>query len=313
VTLTPAGLGVELPKIPFRRDVKFPHGVVERIPTCNATPLRRIVAPNENMFSFRGTGTYIVGEGEVAIVDPGPLIDSHVDAILNALKGEAVTHILITHTHSDHSPAAAPIRLATGAKTYGFGPHGSLRHDGVAVEEGGDMDFRPDVTLRDGAAIAGRDWTFEAIHTPGHTSNHLCFSLREENILFPGDHVMGWSTTVVAPPDGDMTAYMTSLEKLTQRTEERYYPTHGEAIENPQSFVRLLIEHRKARDGQILECLRRGVKLIPEMVAVIYRDVDRKLHAAAALSVLAHLQAMVRDGRALSDGPVAIRSKFSAL
>jgi glyoxylase-like metal-dependent hydrolase (beta-lactamase superfamily II) len=299
MTLGPADLGVVLPKIPFNRDVKFVHGQCDRL-----SPLiRRVVAPNENAFSFRGTGTYIIGQGDVAVIDPGPLIDSHVQAILDAVKGERVTHIFVTHTHNDHSPAAAPLKVATGAPTFAYGPHGSGHDDdGPKIEEGGDMDFRPDVTLRDGDLIAGKGWTFETVHTPGHTSNHLCFAFRDEKAFFPGDHVMGWSTTVIGPPDGDMAAYFASLETLLLRDDVRYYPTHGAPIDNPQAFVRLLIDHRLAREAQILAAIRLGLHTIPAMVAVIYAEVDKRLHAAAGLSVKAHLNKLVQDGSVYGDG-----------
>jgi glyoxylase-like metal-dependent hydrolase (beta-lactamase superfamily II) len=298
--LTLADIGVALPAIPFDKSVKFVHGQCDRL-----SPLiRRVVAPNENAFSFRGTGTYIVGTGEVAVIDPGPLIDGHIQAILDAVKGERVTHILVTHTHNDHSPAAAPLKAATGARTYAFGPHGSgHRDDGVQVEEGGDLDFVPDIVLRDGDVLTGRGWTFEAMHTPGHTSNHLCFGLKEEAAFFPGDHVMGWSTTVIAPPDGDMSAYFASLRKLLNRADARYYPTHGAPIERPQEFVRMLIDHRLAREAQILSAIQLGLRVIPEMVAVIYAEVDKRLHPAAGLSVKAHLNKLVQDGAVvLADG-----------
>lgn len=288
-----ADLGIVLPAIPFNKTVKFVHGQCDRL-----SPLiRRVVAPNENAFSFRGTGSYIVGNGNVAVIDPGPLIDSHVRAILDAVKGERVTHILVTHTHNDHSPAAAPLKAATGAPTYAYGPHGAGHdEDGPKIEEGGDMDFRPDVVLRDGDVISEPGWTFEAVHTPGHTSNHLCFALREERAFFPGDHVMGWSTTVIGPPDGDMTAYFASLEKLLPRDDVRYYPTHGAPIDDPQDFVRKLIDHRKAREAQVIAAIRLGLRTIPEMVAVIYAEVDKRLHPAAGLSVKAHLNKLSQDG-----------------
>ena len=191
------------------------------------TPLiRRVVARNPSPFTFKGTGTYIVGHGKVAVIDPGPDISAHVEALLAALRGETVTHILVTHTHLDHSPAAAAIKQATGAKTYGFGPHGSGRDEdrtgvGGVTEEGGDRDFVPDVVMRDGDAVAGPGWRLAAVHTPGHTSNHLCFALPQERTLFSGDHVMGWSTSVIAPPDGDMAAYMRSLDKLLSARRRR--------------------------------------------------------------------------------------------
>lgn len=302
-----ADLKVELPKLPVDRTYESAYGKVVEI-----SPLiRRVCAENPNAFTFKGTGTYIVGRRRVAVIDPGPLLDAHVEALTAALAGETVTHILITHTHNDHSPAAAPLKAATGAKTYGFGPHGAgKRHEGVDVEEGGDMAFRPDVAVHDGDTIKGDGWTFDCLATPGHTSNHICFALREEKALFSGDHVMGWSTTVIAPPDGDMAQYFASLEKLTRRDDAVFYPTHGNPIRHPQTFVRTLIEHRHARERQIEACLKQGVTRIPDMVAVIYSEIDKKLHPAAAMSVLAHLQHMVATGRAATDGAPGAKSEY---
>ena len=210
--------------LPYVRELDFSYGAVAQV-----SPLiRRVIAHNPSVFTFHGTGTYIVGHGKVAIIDAGPDLAQHVDAVLAAVRGETVTHLIVTHTHIDHSPATRHIKAATGAETYGFGPHGG--GEGPAVEEGADRDFVPDHRLADGAVVAGDGWTLEAVHTPGHTSNHLCFALAEERALFSGDHVMGWSTTVVSPPDGDMGAYMVSLEKLKGRDEETYWPTHGPPI-----------------------------------------------------------------------------------
>ena len=235
------------PDIPFVRDLEVTYGRVERI-----SPLiRRVVARNPSPFTYTGTGTYIVGHGEVAVIDPGPLQDDHVAALLAALAGERVSHILVTHTHSDHSPAATPLKDATGAPTYGFGPHGSGRPDpDVRVEEYGDRAFRPDHQLRDGAAIMGEGWRLEALHTPGHTSNHLCFALAQERALFSGDHVMGWSTSVISPPDGDMQAYMRSLKRLLERDDAIYRPTHGPPITEPRRHVEALIAHREKREAE---------------------------------------------------------------
>lgn len=298
---------MSLPSLPTDRSYDPAYGKVVEI-----SPLiRRVLARNPNAFTFHGTGTYIVGRGKVAVIDPGPLVDEHVAALKAAVAGETVTHILITHTHNDHSPAAAPLKAATGAKTYGFGPHGAgKKSEGVDVEEGGDMAFRPDVTVKDGDVIAGQGWTADSVYTPGHTSNHMCFALREEKALFSGDHVMGWSTTVIAPPDGDMAQYLASLEKLTRRDDAIYYPTHGNPIAKPQTFVPKLIEHRRARERQIEACLKNGIARIPDMVAVIYSEVDRKLHAAAAMSVLAHLQHMVATNRAATDGTPGAASRY---
>jgi glyoxylase-like metal-dependent hydrolase (beta-lactamase superfamily II) len=249
---------------------------------------------------------YIVGANEqardVAVIDPGPLVPEHLDALKAALAGKQVTHILITHTHADHSPAAKPLKEWTGAPTYGFGPHGSGRDEGgVKMEEGGDRDFVPDVAVRDGDVIQGHGFTFECVFTPGHTSNHMCYGLREEKALFTGDHVMGWSTTVVAPPDGDMAAYMASLRKLLARDDRILYPTHGGPIRDPKPFLQAYIDHRLQREAQILDCLRDGISIIPDMVVRMYADVDKRLHPAAARSVLAHLIHLEAEGRVCRD------------
>src|SRR5271169_532465 len=233
--------------------------------------IRRTVSRNPSPFAFRGTGTYFLGHGEVAVIDPGPDLAEHVEALLAGLEGEQVKHILITHTHRDHSPAARALQAATGAPTYGFGPHAGGKRGDPAVEEGGDWDFVPDTTLGDGDRIAGKGWVFEAVHTPGHTSNHLCFALPDSGILFSGDHVMGWSTSVIAPPDGDMSAYLASLAKLLGRRQDKvYWPTHGPAIEEPMRHVRAFIAHRRAREAGILGCLSAGLGQIDAIVDRLY-------------------------------------------
>src|SRR5436305_11660460 len=262
----------------------------------------RLLARNPSAFTLKGTGVYMVGANEnardIAVIDPGPLIPEHLDALKAGIAGRRVTHILITHTHSDHSPAAAPLKEWTGAKTYGFGPHGSGKDDsGVRIEEGGDRDFVPDVAVRDGDVIAGNGFTFDCVYTPGHTSNHMCYALREEKVLFTGDHVMGWSTTVVAPPDGDMAQYMESLRKLLARDDEILYPTHGAPVRDPKPFLQAYLDHRLEREAQILACLRAGISTIPEIVARLYADLDQRLHSAAARSVLAHLIQLETEGR----------------
>ena len=274
--------------------------------------VRRVLARNPSPFTFEGTGTYLVGARALAVIDPGPDDPAHLEAILAAAGDAPITHILVTHTHSDHSPLAAPLKAKTGAKTYGFGPHGSHRSESVAVkiQESGDMDFAPDVAVRDGDLIEGDGFAFECVFTPGHTSNHMCFALKEEEAFFPGDHVMGWSTTVVGAPDGDMRAYMRSLEKLTHRADRIYYPTHGAPIggphdamaRDPQAYIRTLHAHRRDREDQILACIGAGTETIPAMVALMYKDVDRRLHPAAAMSVFSHLVAMTEDGRVVTDG-----------
>ena len=285
--------------IPFKRDVEFEYGQVDRV----SPQIRRVIARNPSAFTLHGTGTYIVGQGKVAVIDPGPDDAEHVKALLAALDGEEVSHIVVTHTHRDHSPAARPLQQATGAPIWGCGPHGSGRGPaGDHVEEGADRDYAPDVQMADGDVLEGEGWTLTAVYTPGHTSNHTCFHLAEENVLFSGDHVMGWSTTVVSPPDGDMHRYMRSLAKLLDRGDQRYWPTHGPAIEQPQDFVRALIAHREDRERQIADCLASGPKSIPAMVEVMYADVPQHLHSAAGRSVLAHLIHMIDNDRVRTDG-----------
>jgi glyoxylase-like metal-dependent hydrolase (beta-lactamase superfamily II) len=289
--------------VPVDRALDFAYGRVDRL-----TPLiRRVIARNPSPFTFHGTGTYIVGRGEVAVIDPGPAIAAHVEAILDAVADETVTHILVTHTHRDHSPAAALLHDATGAPTYGFGPHGSGRPEaGGEVEEGGDHTFAPQRKVRSGTTFKGKGWTFTALHTPGHTSNHICYALKEEAALFSGDHVMGWSTTVISPPDGDMQAYFRSLRACLERAgtaDRTYYPTHGAPIADPRRYVAALIAHREDREAEIARCLNEGIATIAAMVARLYADVPLVLHPAAARSVLAHLVHMVETGRAACDGP----------
>ncbi|KAB7646229.1 MBL fold metallo-hydrolase [Polymorphobacter fuscus] len=254
------------------------------------TPLvRRLLAHNPSPFTYTGTGTFVVGAGgTVAVIDPGPADPAHVAALVAALRGETVSHIVITHTHMDHSPAAPALKAATGAMIVGCAPL-ALADDGPRADAGFDAGYAPDQVLADGDSVAGPGWTLTAVATPGHTSNHLCFALPEEKALFSGDHVMGWSTTVVAPPDGDMAAYMASLKKLLDRDDAIYHPTHGEPVTDPQRFVRGLITHRKQRETQILKLLGAGPQTIPAMVAVMYAMVDKGLHPAAGRSVLAHL------------------------
>jgi glyoxylase-like metal-dependent hydrolase (beta-lactamase superfamily II) len=273
--------------------------------------IRRVVAENPSKFTYRGTGTYIVGRGDVAVIDPGPDLDSHRDALAAALAGERVTAICVTHCHSDHSPLAAWLGAETGAPTIAFGPHpppddSALAEeiaDGVKVEESIDLGFDPDVRVADGdAAAAGPGWTITAVHTPGHTSNHTCFAYAEESVLFPGDHVMGWSTTVVSPPDGDMAAYVESLRKVAGRTDHTYWPTHGPAIVEPQGYVGQLVAHRLERERQIVDAVRSGLAEIPLIVARLYAGVATELHKAAGRTVLAHLTKLVDDGHVLVEG-----------
>ena len=274
-----------------------PYGQVERL-----SPLvRRVLAHNPSPFTFLGTGTYIVGQGAVAIIDPGPADDAHLDAVASAVSGETVTHLLITHTHMDHSPGAIPLKARLGGAIVGCAPL-VLNDDGPRADAGFDPGYAPDRVLADGEAVSGPGWTLAAVHTPGHTSNHLCFALEQERALFTGDHVMGWSTTVVAPPDGDMAAYMASLQKLMDRSDTRYYPTHGAPVEEPQRWVRHLMGHRRQREAQILAQLAAGPREVPEMVGQMYASVDRRLWPAAGRSVLAHLIDLEARGRVVRAG-----------
>ncbi len=263
------------------------------LPTGVAMPLSplvaRVLAPNPSPFTFTGTQTYVVGSSDVAVIDPGPDEADHLAALMAAIAGRQVVAIVCTHTHRDHSPAARPLSEMTGAPVIGCAPL-TLDDDGPRADAAFDAAYRPDRVLADGERLAGDGWTLEAVATPGHTSNHLCFALVEEQALFTGDHVMGWSTSVISPPDGDMADYMRSMQRLLEREDAVYYPAHGEPIDNPQRLVRGMMGHRKQREGQILRFLERnGDSVIPDMVAEMYKGVDPRLHPAAGRSVLAHL------------------------
>lgn len=285
--------------IPFIRTLETPYEASVQL----SPRIARVLAHNPGPFTFKGTGVYFVGDKDVAVIDPGPIIPEHLDALKRAIDGKRVTHILVTHTHADHSPAAQPLKEWTGAKTYAYGPHGSGKaEDGITVEEGGDMAFTPDIRVKDGDVIKGDGFTFECVYTPGHTSNHMCFALREESALFTGDHIMGWSTTVVTPPDGDMAQYMASVRKLIARDDKILYPTHGAPITDPKPFLEAYLEHRLDREHQIMACVTDGISTIPEMVAQMYADVDKRLHPAASRSVLAHLIQLTNEGRVMQSG-----------
>jgi glyoxylase-like metal-dependent hydrolase (beta-lactamase superfamily II) len=292
--------------IPFVRDIKFEYGVCEQV----SPMIRRVVANNPGPFTFTGTGTYIIGHGEVAVIDPGPDMDDHLDAILAATAGEAITHIFVTHNHLDHSPLSKPLAARTGATIFACANPGVPTESDVRMEAGDDRAFTPDIGLCDGGVFEGPGWTIEAIPTPGHTSNHICYALKEENALFSGDHIMGWSTTVISPPDGDMAAYFASLEKIKARGLATLWPTHGPPVREVGPFIQAYIDHRRSRESQILAALAQGHTRIKAMVPVLYKDVDARLHPAAAHSVMAHMIQLVTEGRVLCDGEPALDSDY---
>ena len=294
-------------KIPFVRDVTFEYGMPQQV-----SPLiRRVVANNPGPFTFRGTGVYIIGRGDVAVVDPGPDDPEHFASLQRALAGDRVSHIFVTHRHLDHSPAARPLAAATGAKVYASGIAPRFSIDDFVAEAGDDLGFKPDVATRDGDVFGGDGWTLEAVFTPGHTSDHMCLALREENALFSGDHIMGWSTTVVSPPDGDMDAYLDSLDKVQSRDFATLWPTHGPPVTAVSAFIDAYRAHRMDREAQIIARLQAGQTHIKEMVPLMYADVDPRLHPAAAHSVLAHMIRLVKSGRVRSAGAPGLDSAYT--
>jgi glyoxylase-like metal-dependent hydrolase (beta-lactamase superfamily II) len=291
--------------IPFVRDLEFKYGEVARV----SPRVRRVVAENPGPFTYLGTGVYIIGDGDVAVIDPGPMIDAHFEALKNALKGERITHVLVTHSHLDPSPLAHPLAKWAGCQVFGIAA-GSPTESEVRMEAGDDLRFKPDITVRDGEIFKGPSCTIEALTTPGHTSNHVCYVLKEENALFSGDHVMGWSTTVISPPDGDMGDYFASLYKVKARGFSRIWPTHGPPVTNVPPFIDAYIAHRRAREQMILDRLKAGDTLIPDMVKVIYKDVDKRLHPAACHSVLAHVIHLVETGKVKAEGPFNLTTQY---
>ena len=294
----------------FDRTFDPRHGEAVRV----SDGVVRVTANNPGPFTFHGTNTFLVGDRDLAVIDPGPDDPAHVAALLAAIDGRRVSAIVVTHTHRDHSPASRTLAAATGAPTYGEGPHRPARALELGeinpLDAAGDHDFRPDVTLGHGDRVTGDGWTLEAIATPGHTANHLAFAFTEEATIFTGDHVMGWSTSIVAPPDGSMADYMASLARLTERAEDHYLPAHGTGIRDTGTFVEALIRHRRGREKAVLDRLAAGDRVIPEMIAVIYADVDRSLHGAAALSMLAHVEDLVGRGLVASDGRLDLSARY---
>ena len=299
--------------IAFNKVFDLVPGVVDEV----AAGVRRILADNPGPYTFKGTVSYIIGRGKVAIIDPGPADERHVAALLDAVRGETVTHILVTHTHRDHSPAAAPLKAATGAVTLGEGPHRPSRPLFVGeippLDAGRDSAFAPDHRLVDGEVIDGGGFLLEAVATPGHTANHMAFALKGTGLMFSGDHVMGWSTSMVAPPDGAMADYVASLHRLLARPETVYLPGHGDAIRDAPDTVANYIRHRLGRESSILATLANGDADIPSLVRSIYIGLDPRLFGAAALSVLAHLEDLVTRGLVATDGAPALSGRYRLL
>ena len=296
-----------------RFDLAFdaPAGKLLRV-----SPLvRRVVAPNPGPFTFTGTCSYVVGEGDVAVIDPGPQLPEHIDSLLAALPGEKIGKIFVTHTHRDHSPAARKLQAATGAEIWGCAPHFSARELALGetnkLDAANDLDHRPDRVMADGEIFSGAGFTLRAVATPGHTMNHVCFELVEEKALFTGDHVMAWSTSIVAPPDGAMRLYLDSLEKLRGFDHAIYWPGHGGPVAQPQRFLRALLHHRRAREISILAALDKGPSSVPEIVAKVYEKLDPRLQNAAALSSLAHLEDLCARGLVATDGPPQLSGIFT--
>ncbi len=306
----------------FNRELDIAYGHLDEV----VPGIRRVVANNPGPYTYKGTATFVIGTGEVAVIDPGPADEAHIDAILHALGGERISHILVTHTHPDHSPGAASLKARTGASTYGFGPHPTDDEELVQLtkaavakrkaaeaaerartgepepespptsEEHGDHDFRPDISVRHEDEIRGENWRVQALHTPGHIANHLCFALPDEHVLFTGDHVMGWSTSVISPPGGDLVDYLASLALLLPRNDHVYVPTHGAPIVDPKPFVEGLIAHRNDRTAQIVAQLKLCPQTITDLVRTLYVGLDERLVKAAGRSVLAHLVALANLG-----------------
>lgn len=296
--------------ITFDRNFVPAHGVAVDV----APGVQRLTVNNPSPFTFHGTNSYIVGDRSVCVIDPGPEDEAHFQALMAALAGREVTHIAVSHTHKDHSPLSRRLKAATGAQIVAEGPHRAARplHDGETnpFAESSDLDFAPDIILADGGAVDGDGWRLTGIATPGHTANHMAFALTGTGIVFSADHVMAWATSIVAPPDGAMSDFMASLERLLSRDDRLYLPGHGGPVKRPAAFLRGLRTHRRMRERAILERVRAGDRSIADMVRIIYRETDPRLHGAAALSVLAHMEDLVERGLVVTDGPARLSGLY---
>lgn len=297
-------------ELDLNREFEPAHGAAVPV----AEHVLRVTVNNPGPFTFHGTNSYIVGRDTLAVIDPGPEDEAHFRTLMQAIGGRPVSHIFVSHTHKDHSPLARRLAAVTGATIAAEGPHRPARPLNIGevnpLDASADTDFDPDIRMADGAAIKGDGWAIRAVHTPGHTANHVAFGLEGTGILFSADHVMAWATTIVAPPDGAMADFMTSLDALMQRDDTLYLPGHGGPVMRPAQFLRGLRTHRRMRERAILERLKAGDRTIAEMVSKIYRDTDPRLHGAAGLSVLAHLEDLVARGAVETDGPAAINGVF---
>ena len=297
-------------QIPFQKEMRFEYGVAREI----APGVRRLVAPNPGPMTDHGTNTYIIGSGDVAVIDPGPESPDHLQALLDELasEGERVTHILLTHTHLDHCAGLTALKQATGAQTAGFGSVGLRRTDtfGPGGRSFADGNFAPDILLRDGDTLSGDGWELTALHTPGHAPDHLCYDVAPARALFSGDHVMGWNTSVIAPPEGHMGAYLASLRRLLDNSHDAYFPGHGGTVEQPQRLVKAFIMHRRWRENEIVEAMQAGARSVAEITDRVYAGLPEHLLRAAQLSALAHLERLVETGRAESSGPISLEATF---
>ncbi len=295
--------------IPFIRTHDFAYGIAEP----QSRLVNRITADNPGPFTFTGTGVFIIGTRDVAIIDPGPITPAHTKALDIALENKTLTHIFLTHHHADHSPMAKPLATKYGCKVYGKPPvKGAVDGSGVQMDAGDDPGFAPDISIDDEDEFFGSNWSLKTVHTPGHTSNHLCFALGEENTLFSGDHIMGWATSVVIPPGGHMGDYLTSLNKVKDQNYDIIRPTHGPAITDVSPFIQAYIDHRLDREEQVIAALRIGHEIVIDMVTHIYTDIDKRLYPAAAMSVVSHLIHLCETGRATCVGPMTLAGQFFA-